>query len=78
MPYIEQPIDNTEKKQIRVRLNSDVYQEIMDYCAWAKVASAESFLTQSALFVLGKDPEWKSFKKNQKKIAQTEEVYPAS
>jgi len=74
MPYIEQPIDNAEKKQVRVRLSSDLYQEIMDYCAWAKVASAESFLTQSALFVLGKDPEWKSIKKNQKKIAQTEEV----
>lgn len=74
MPYIEQPIDNTEKKQIRIRLSGEIYQEIMDYCAWAKVTSAESFLTQSALFVLGKDPEWKSFKKNQKKSAQIQAV----
>lgn len=74
MPLIQQPISPTEKKQIRVRLNQDLYQEIIEYCAWAQVSSPESFLTQSALFVLSKDPEWKSFKKNQQKSVQTQEV----
>jgi hypothetical protein len=60
--------------QIKHSPRIKVYQEIIDYCAWAKVASAKSFLAQSALFVLGKDPEWKSFKKNQKKIVHIEEV----
>lgn len=62
MPLIKKPGRVKEKKQIRIRLDEDIMQEISDYCDWAELPSLDYFFEQIALIALRKDREWKNKK----------------
>jgi hypothetical protein len=55
-------------------IDAPLYQEIDNYCAWAKFKSKDQFFEETARFVLSRDTEWKARKKLH---SQTPEGQPA-
>lgn len=71
MPLIQKPQQVPEKKQLRVRMGKEIFNEIQSYCSWAGV-ELDYFLEQAALMVFEKDKHWKDQKRQlPKKIIES-------
>lgn len=62
MALIKKPTTAKVQKQMRIRLDVGVANEISNYCNWAELPSIEYFLEQAAIIALRKDKEWKKIK----------------
>ena len=53
-----------EKTQLRIRLKSNICQEIEQYCQWAGIKYRDYFIEQACLFVFKQDKEWQKHTKD--------------
>ncbi|MCE3044294.1 MULTISPECIES: hypothetical protein [Legionella] len=60
-----------KKEKIKADINSETYEKIMEYCAWADIDDVGFFIEEAASFVFAKDREWKQHKKAAKKRAES-------
>jgi hypothetical protein len=63
MPLISPKIQS-QPQSLKIMIEAPLYQEIDDYCAWAKFKSKDQFFEEAARFILSKDIEWKAKKKS--------------
>lgn len=57
MPLIKAK-QKTEKEQIRISIENNIFEKIKQYCEWANVKKHDDFFEQAAEFVLSKDKDW--------------------
>ena len=62
MPLIS-PRTQPQAQSIKIMIEAPLYQEINNYCTWAKFKSKDQFFEEAARFVLSRDTEWKVQKK---------------
>ena len=65
MPLLK-PSAKPVKEQVRIYIESDVVQQMRDYCQWAGLGKIDEFIEQAALLVLEKDKEWQKALKAQR------------
>jgi len=70
MPLIKKPNKANEKNQFRIRLDSDLCQEIEKYCEWANLPTMDYFIEQACMLALKKDRDWKENKKYNNTLAK--------
>lgn len=51
------PLDE-DKTQFRVRLKSNICQEIQQYCEWSGIKYRDYFIEQACTYVFSQDKEW--------------------
>ena len=59
-----------KKEKIKAEINSDIYEKISDYCAWADIDDIGFFIEEAAIFIFAKDKDWKQHLKATKKRAE--------
>jgi len=57
-----------EKEDLRIRIPSDLKQEIEQYCEWASIKDVGHFFAEAAAFVFKKDRDWQTQQKEAKSI----------
>lgn len=62
----------SKKERIKADINSETYEKIKQYCAWANIDDVGFFIEEAASFIFAKDREWKKHNKSAKK--RSEEV----
>ena len=40
-----------KKEKIKAEINSDIYEKISDYCAWADIDDIGFFIEEAAIFI---------------------------
>lgn len=64
MPLISERKEE-KKETVSIEIQSDVLNDINNYCKWAKV-NMNVFFEEAAKFIFKKDKEYKSYLKNKK------------
>ena len=59
-----------KKEKIKAEINSEVYEKINAYCAWANIDDIGFFIEEAASFIFSKDRDWKQYEKTAKKRAE--------
>lgn len=54
-----------DKTQIRINIETQVFEAIKQYCDWAGVHKQDDFFEQAANYLLSKDADWKNYLKQQ-------------
>ena len=49
-----------EKEDLRIRIPSDLKQEVEQYCEWASIKDVGHFFAEAAVFVFKKDRGWQA------------------
>ena len=49
----------TEKTNIRIRINSEVAEQVNAYCQWAGIEEVSHFFMEAAKIVLLQDKKWR-------------------
>jgi len=57
----------TNKTKVKINVNSDVLEQIKQYCQWSGIEDVSYFFEEAAYFVFSKDKEWKIQKKGGKR-----------
>ncbi|MCP0913080.1 MULTISPECIES: hypothetical protein [Legionella] len=60
-----------KKEKIKAEINSEIFTQINEYCAWAKIDDIGFFIEEAASFIFAKDKDWKQRKKSAKKRSET-------
>ena len=63
-----------KKDKIKAEINSEIFDKISEYCAWANIDDMGFFIEEAASFVFAKDRDWKQHKKASKKRSEKEEA----
>ena len=63
------PIINTQNKTKKIKLktqeiDSNIYDEINEYCSWVGIDDISFFIEEAARHVFKTDSEWKKHKKS--------------
>ena len=63
------PIINTQKKNEKIKLkaqeiDSDIHDEIKEYCSWVGINDISFFIEEAARHVFKTDSDWKKHKKS--------------
>lgn len=56
-----------KKEKIKAEINSEIFEKISAYCAWAKIDDVGFFIEEAASFVFAKDRDWKQHQKSARK-----------
>ena len=59
-----------KKEKIKAMINSETFEKIAAYCAWAHIDDVGFFIEEAAAFVFSKDRDWKMHNKAAKKRAE--------
>lgn len=59
-----------KKTKIKAEINSEIFDKINAYCAWAKIEDVGFFIEEAACFIFAKDRDWKQHSKSAKKRAE--------
>jgi hypothetical protein len=61
MPIIK-PKSKSQKEYIRIKIDSELLQEIRHYCSYAGFNKCDEFFAEAAIYILAKDKEFKEVK----------------
>ncbi|WP_019218370.1 hypothetical protein [Legionella tunisiensis] len=64
----------TEKRKIKVEINTETLAQINAYCQWASIDDIGFFIEEAAHFIFAKDKDFKSHQKAMKKQARKNET----
>ena len=64
MALISAQATNKKTKLKAKEINSEVYNEMIEYCEWAGLNDQAYFIEESAKNIFKNDADWKKFKKN--------------
>ncbi|STX29365.1 Uncharacterised protein [Legionella beliardensis] len=56
-----------KKNKLNIQLNSEIFDKINAYCAWANITNISLFIEEAANLVFAKDRDWKQHSKALKK-----------
>ena len=56
-----------KKEKIKAEINSEIFEKINAYCAWASIDDVGFFIEEAASFIFAKDRDWKQHVKSAKK-----------
>lgn len=56
-----------KKEKIKAEIDSEIFDKINAYCAWANIEDIGFFLEEAATFVFAKDRDWKQYSKAKKR-----------
>ena len=56
-----------KKAKLKIRLNSEIFDKINEYCAWANITDISLFIKEAANLVFAKYRDWKQYHKALKK-----------
>ena len=59
-----------KKEKIKADVNSEVFDKINAYCAWANIDDIGFFIEEAAAFIFSKDRDWKQHQKATRKRAE--------
>lgn len=59
-----------KKEKIRAEVDSEVFDRITEYCAWAQIDDLGYFIEEAASFIFAKDKDWKLHKKHHKRTTK--------
>jgi hypothetical protein len=57
MPIIKAK-QKQDKEQMRISIDTQVLEQIKQYCDWASISKPDEFFEQAAEYVLSKDKDW--------------------
>ncbi len=57
MSIIKAKLKN-QKEQLRINIESPIFDQIKNYCKWADIQKYDEFFEQAAEYVLKKDKAW--------------------
>jgi hypothetical protein len=57
MPIIKAK-QKQDKEQMRISIDTQVLDQIKQYCEWANIIKPDEFFEQAAAYVLSKDKDW--------------------
>ncbi len=52
-----------DKTQIRINIETKIFESIKEYCDWANVHKHDDFFEEAAKYLLTKDKDWKNYLK---------------
>ncbi len=52
-----------KKEKIKAEIDSEIFDKINAYCAWANIDDISFFLEEAASFVFAKDRDWRQYNK---------------
>ena len=52
-----------EKEKIKLEIDADIHQELIDYMKWANLDNISHCIEDALSFVFKSDRDWKKFKK---------------
>ncbi len=70
MPLLKSTNESKPPNQFRIRLDHDVYIEMMHYMAWANIDNKTSFIKNAIKYILDNDKEWRAFSNAQLKCVK--------
>ncbi|STX52735.1 Uncharacterised protein [Legionella busanensis] len=53
-----------KKTQFRIRMNMQIYEQIMQYCMWAGINKRDFFIEEACKYILNNDMEWVKYKQS--------------
>ncbi len=56
-----------KKEKIKTEINSEIFDKINAYCAWAHIDDIGFFIEEAASFIFAKDRDWKQYVRSTKK-----------
>ena len=59
-----------KKEKIKAEINSELFEKINAYCAWANIDDLGFFIEEAASFIFSKDRDWKQHEKATRKRAE--------
>lgn len=68
MPLITEA-KSIEKEKIKLDIDSEILNEIRQYCAWANIKDINHFFEEAATYIFSKDKDWNKYLKSYKKEA---------